>query len=46
MNNYLRDGTAIYEESFSIIRREADLSHLSADEADVAVRMVHSLRSS
>ena len=41
MNDYLRDGAAIYEESFSIIRREADLSHLSADEAEVAVRMVH-----
>ena len=41
MNDYLRDGAAIYEESCSIIRREADLSHLSADEADVAVRMVH-----
>jgi precorrin-8X/cobalt-precorrin-8 methylmutase len=38
---YLRDGTAIYERSFAIIRSEADLSRLSADEADVAVRMIH-----
>src|SRR5215469_14265007 len=38
---YLRDGTAIYERSFAIIRAEADLSRLSADEADVAVRMIH-----
>ena len=38
---YLRDGTAIYERSFAIIRAEADLSRFSADEADVAVRMIH-----
>jgi precorrin-8X/cobalt-precorrin-8 methylmutase len=38
---YLRDGTAIYERSFAIIRSEADLSRFSAEEADVAVRMVH-----
>jgi len=38
---YLRDGTAIYERSFAIIRAEADLSRFSAEEADVAVRMVH-----
>jgi precorrin-8X/cobalt-precorrin-8 methylmutase len=40
-SNYLRDGTAIYERSFAIIRAEADLSRFSADEADVAVRMIH-----
>ncbi len=39
--NYLRDGTAIYERSFAIIRAEAELSRFSADEADVAVRMIH-----
>ncbi len=39
---YLRDGTAIYERSFAIIRAEADLSRFSAEEADVAVRMNHS----
>jgi precorrin-8X/cobalt-precorrin-8 methylmutase len=39
--DYLRDGAAIYERSFAIIRAEADLSRFSADEADVAVRMIH-----
>jgi precorrin-8X/cobalt-precorrin-8 methylmutase len=38
---YLRDGPAIYERSFAIIRAEADLSRFAADEADVAVRMIH-----
>jgi len=38
---YLRDGSAIYERSFAIIRAEADLSGFAADEADVAVRMIH-----
>jgi precorrin-8X/cobalt-precorrin-8 methylmutase len=39
--DYLRDGGRIYERSFAIIRSEADLSRFSAEEADVAVRMVH-----
>src|SRR5262249_58658789 len=39
--DYLRDGSRIYERSFAIIRAEADLSRFSAEEADVAVRMVH-----
>jgi precorrin-8X/cobalt-precorrin-8 methylmutase len=38
---YLRNGTAIYERSFAIIRAEADLSRFSPEEADVAVRMIH-----
>jgi precorrin-8X/cobalt-precorrin-8 methylmutase len=38
---YLRDGTAIYERSFAIIRAEADLSGFSAAEAEIAVRMIH-----
>ena len=38
---YLRDGTAIYERSFAIIRAEADLRAFQPDEADVAVRMIH-----
>jgi precorrin-8X/cobalt-precorrin-8 methylmutase len=38
---YLRDGTAIYQRSFAIIRTEADLSRFSSDEAEVAVRMIH-----
>jgi precorrin-8X/cobalt-precorrin-8 methylmutase len=38
---YLRDGTAIYQRSFAIIRAEADLSRFSAEEADIVVRMIH-----
>jgi precorrin-8X/cobalt-precorrin-8 methylmutase len=38
---YLRDGAAIYQRSFAIIRAEADLSRFSAAEAEVAVRMIH-----
>jgi precorrin-8X/cobalt-precorrin-8 methylmutase len=41
MIDYVRDGAAIYEQSFAIIRSEADLSRFSKDEADVAVRMIH-----
>ncbi|MBL0373931.1 precorrin-8X methylmutase [Rhizobium sp. KVB221] len=39
--DYIRDGMAIYEKSFAIIRAEADLSRFSEAEADVAVRMIH-----
>jgi precorrin-8X/cobalt-precorrin-8 methylmutase len=39
--DYLRDGTAIYERSFAIIRAEADLSRFSAEESEVVVRMIH-----
>jgi precorrin-8X/cobalt-precorrin-8 methylmutase len=38
---YLRDGRAIYERSFAIIRAEADLSRFSDEEAEIAVRMIH-----
>ena len=38
---YLRDGAAIYERSFAIIRAEADLTRFSAEEAEVVVRMIH-----
>jgi precorrin-8X/cobalt-precorrin-8 methylmutase len=38
---YLRDGTAIYRQSFAIIRAEADLSRFTSGEADIAVRMIH-----
>jgi len=41
MHDYIRDGAAIYRQSFAIIRNEADLSRFSAGEADVAVRMIH-----
>lgn len=39
--DYLRDGAAIYERSFAIIRAEADLSRFTPDEAQIAVRMIH-----
>ncbi len=39
--DYIKDGTAIYERSFAIIRAEADLSRFSDEEADVAIRMIH-----
>lgn len=40
-HDYIRDGDAIYERSFAIIRAEADLSRFTAEEEDVAVRMIH-----
>ncbi|MBT6985381.1 MAG: precorrin-8X methylmutase [Rhodospirillaceae bacterium] len=39
--DYLHDPEAIYQASFEIVRAEADLSHLPADMADVAVRLIH-----
>ncbi|ADH89864.1 Precorrin-8X methylmutase [Ancylobacter novellus DSM 506] len=39
--DYVRDGNAIYERSFAIIREEAELGRFSPEEADVAVRMIH-----
>ncbi len=39
--DYLRDGAAIYERSFAIIRAEADLTRFSPAEAHVVVRMIH-----
>src|SRR6218665_4010157 len=39
--DYIREGDAIYEKSFAIIRDEADLSPFSPEQADVAVRMIH-----
>jgi precorrin-8X/cobalt-precorrin-8 methylmutase len=38
--NYVKDASAIYRESFSIIRREADLSAFQTDLARVVVRMI------
>ncbi|GAC1341638.1 MAG: precorrin-8X methylmutase [Beijerinckiaceae bacterium] len=38
---YLRDGAAIYERSFAIIRAEADLKRFTPDEECVAVRIIH-----
>lgn len=40
-HDYIRDGHAIYEKSFTIIRAEADLSRFTDAEADIAVRMIH-----
>lgn len=40
-HDYLRDGAAIYERSFAIIRAEAELSRFAADEAEIAIRMIH-----
>jgi precorrin-8X/cobalt-precorrin-8 methylmutase len=39
--DYIRDGNAIYERSFAIIREEADLSAFPPAEAEVAIRMIH-----
>jgi precorrin-8X/cobalt-precorrin-8 methylmutase len=39
--SYLRDGAAIYRRSFAIIRAEADLSRFTAEQAEIAVRMIH-----
>lgn len=39
--DYLRDGAAIYERSFAIIRAEADLARFSPEEAGIVVRMIH-----
>lgn len=38
---YERDAAAIYKQSFSTIRREADLQRFSSDEEPVVVRMIH-----
>lgn len=39
--DYIREGDAIYRQSFAIIREEADLSAFKEDQADIAVRMIH-----
>jgi len=39
--DYIHDGAAIYARSFATIRAEADLAGLGADEAQVAVRVIH-----
>lgn len=39
--DYIKDGDAIYRQSFAIIRAEADLSRFSTDEAELAIRMIH-----
>ncbi|WP_323015647.1 precorrin-8X methylmutase, partial [Devosia sp.] len=39
--DYIKDGEAIYRQSFAIIRAEADLARFSEAEAELAVRMIH-----
>lgn len=39
--DYIRDGNAIYRQSFAIIRAEANLDSLPPDLAHVAVRLIH-----
>ena len=39
---YLRDPELIYQQSFTAIRKEADLSHFPQDIASIIVRMIHS----
>ena len=39
--DYIRDGAAIYDRSFAIIRAEADLSRFSGVAERVVVRMIH-----
>ncbi|MGV9711328.1 precorrin-8X methylmutase [Gordonia sp. NPDC003424] len=41
MTEYLRDGAAIYRQSFATIRAESDLTAFDADVATVVVRMIH-----
>ncbi|SCX30060.1 precorrin-8X methylmutase [Agrobacterium rosae] len=39
--DYIRDGNAIYERSFAMVREEADLSAFTPDQAEIAIRMIH-----
>lgn len=41
MIDYIRDGQAIYRNSFATIRAEADLSQVPADLEKLAVRVIH-----
>jgi precorrin-8X/cobalt-precorrin-8 methylmutase len=41
MFEYIRDGQAIYDRSFAIIRSEADLKNIPADLEKLAVRVAH-----
>jgi precorrin-8X/cobalt-precorrin-8 methylmutase len=38
---YIKDGAAIYDRSFAIIRAESDLTRFAPDEEKVAVRIIH-----
>jgi precorrin-8X/cobalt-precorrin-8 methylmutase len=39
--SYEKDGAAIYRQSFATIRSEADLAGFTAEEEQIAVRMIH-----
>lgn len=39
--SYIRDGAAIYQRSFAIIRAEANLARFTPEQEKVAVRMIH-----
>lgn len=39
--DYIHDGQVIYKQSFATIRREADLSSFTKDQARIAVRIIH-----
>lgn len=39
--DYIHDGQEIYQQSFATIRREADLSKFTEDQARIAVRIIH-----
>lgn len=41
MSDYIRDGQAIYDRSFAIIRSEANLTNIPADMEKLAVRVAH-----
>lgn len=41
MTDYIRNGQAIYRQSFATIRAEADLSRVPADLEKLAVRVIH-----
>jgi precorrin-8X/cobalt-precorrin-8 methylmutase len=42
MLDYIRDGAAIYEKSFAMIRSESDLSQVPDDLEKLVVRLIHS----
>ncbi|MBW6108213.1 precorrin-8X methylmutase, partial [Pseudomonas aeruginosa] len=43
MIDYIRDGQAIYRQSFATIRAEANLAGIPADLEKLAVRVIHAL---
>lgn len=39
--DYIKDGNAIYERSFAIIRAEADFTGFTDEQAEIVLRMIH-----